>query len=370
MIRQTCCILIFILFFPFATVLNGQVLEDRETYEKIRKGVGLIYNGEFEQADAVYQFLSRNYPTHPISYLYKGMFIYWQNFPLIPGTKSATLFEQNLLKAVSLAEARMKIKGNEAEDLLSALGSAGLLLLFYADNGVSREVISMAPKTYQWVMKSFDYTRVYKDFYFITGLYNYYREAYAEANPIYKPIMVFFPHGNKKEGLHQLKIAADSAIFLKAESYTFLAGIYQSYESDPKQAIYYSRRLMEYYKRNYQFRSSFIRDLLILKRYDEAETYLKDRDHLPLNNYFKARSDILMGIVMEKKYRNMKQAELYYRSGINKAEEFGDFGREYAAYGYYGLSRLSALTGDIKSSRQFRKQAKDLGTFDHVNFDN
>ena len=346
-----------------------QVLRDPEAFERIRNSVSEIYNGGYDEAEATYQYLNRKFPAHPINYLLKGMSIYWQYFPLMPGTKSGTLFEQYMQKAIELSEERFKANANDAEALLSGLGSAGLLLLYFADNGYSREVISLAPKTYQWVMKSFDFTSTYKDFYFITGLYNYYREAYAEAHPVYKPVMVFFPQGDKKLGLQQLKIGADSAIFLKAESITFLAGIYQSFEKDPYRALIFSKRLTDAYKKNNQFRFSYIRDLLVLKKYDEAEKAMNGKDYAAMSGYFQAQANIFKGIIQEKKYKGYTMAEQLYLAGISKAKPYGDFGEEIAAYGYYGLSRLSAINGDVKASRHFRKQAKDLSDFDHVNFD-
>ena len=203
----------------------------------------------------------------------------------------------------------MKVNGSDAENLLSGLGSAGLLLLYYADNGLSGKVLSLAPKTYQWVMKSFDFTKTYKDFYFITGLYNYYREAYATAHPIYKPALIFFPHGNKKLGLAQLKIAADSSIFLAAESMTFLAGIYQDFEKDPVKAIQYSKKLKETFPKNHEYKIQYIRDLLVIKKFGEAESLLNGMPYESLNRYYQSQIDIFKGVIQEQKYKNPKAAE-------------------------------------------------------------
>ena len=297
------------------------------------------------------------------------MMVYWQFFPILPGTKEEKLFEDNLHKAVDMAEARLKVNQSDAEDLLSGLGSVGLLLLYYADNGESGKVISLAPRTYQWVMKSFNFTKTYKDFYFITGLYNYYREAYAEAHPIYKPVMIFFPHGNKKVGLKQLKIASDSAIFLMAESNNFLAGIYQSFEKDPAQALFYSKKLKDAFVQNTQFKTGYIRDLLVIKKYGEAESLLNSIPYATVNKYFQSQVDVMKGIIQEKKYNNMKLAEQLYLSGIAKAETYGQFGSEYTSYGYFGLSRIYVEAGKNKLAKQCRKHAKEITPFDHINFD-
>jgi hypothetical protein len=348
---------------------NGQVLQNAQAMEQIRKGVNHIYNCEFEQAQAIARYLVNKYPDHSVSYLFRGLIIYWQYFPIIPGSQASQQFEKTLQKGLEIAEQRLKAKKSDPENLLSAIGNAGLLLLFYADNGLSGKVISMAPKTYQWVMSSFDFTHSFKDFYFVTGLYNYYREAYADAHPIYRPIMAFFPHGDKNLGLKQLRIASDSAIFLKAEAVNFLSGIYQSFEHDPAHAILYSRKLRDAFLQNPQFKAGYIRDLLVIRNYGEAESLVKSIPYSSLNAYHQAQADIFTGIIQEKRHKNMKAAETLYWSGINKIEAYGEFGREFCAYAYFGLSRIYHKAGNARASRQYRKQARDLSDYDHVNFD-
>jgi hypothetical protein len=362
-------ILVFFFIVGFTGKSDGQVLQDQQVFDKIKKGVVSIYNFQFEDAAEISEYLDKECGECSLSYLFRGMDIYWNNFPLTPGSKNAEIFENYLEKGISLAEAKLKVNESDAENLLSGLGSAGLLLLFYADNGLSGKVLSLAPKTYQWVMKSFDFTRTYKDFYFITGLYNYYREAYASAHPIYKPALIFFPHGNKKMGLAQLKIAADSSIFLAAESMTFLAGIYQDFEKDPVKAILYSKKLKETYPKNHEYKIQYIRDLLVIKKFGEAESLLNGMPYESLNRYFQSQIDIFKGVIQEQRYKSPKTAEQLYWSGINKAETYGPMGAEYTSYGYFGLSRINAAAGNNKNAKQYRKKAKELSSFDHVNFD-
>lgn len=362
-------LLVFLFLSGFTARSDGQVLQDREMLEKIKKGVVSIYNFQFEDASEISDYIGKRCGDCSISYLFRGMEIYWKNFPLTPGSKESEIFENYLEKGISLAEVKLKENSADAENLLSGLGSAGLLLLFYADNGLSGKVLSLAPKTYQWVMKSFDYTKTYKDFYFITGLYNYYREAYATVHPIYKPALIFFPHGNKKAGLVQLKIAADSAIFLAAESMSFLAGIYQDFEKDPVKAINYSKKLKETFPRNHEYKIQYIRDLLVIKKFGEAESLLNGMPYESLNKFYQSQIDIFKGVIQEQKYKNPKSAEQLYWSGINKAEAYGPMGSEYTSYGYFGLSRINAATGNNKNAKQYHKKARELSTFDHVNFD-
>ncbi len=361
--------LIFLFVLAFGRKSDGQVLHDQQVLDKIKEGVVSIYNFQFDDAIEISDYLGKKCGECALFFLFKGMEIYWENFPITPGSKNAEMFENCLEKGISLAEEKLKKDEPDAENLLSGLGSAGLLLMYYADNGLSGKVISLAPKTYQWVMKSFEFTKTYKDFYFITGLYNYYREAYASAHPIYKPVLVFFPHGNKKLGLQQLKIAADSSIFLAAESMTFLAGIYQDFERDPVKAYIYSKKLKDTFPKNHEFRILYIRDLLVVKKFGEAESLLNSLPYESLNRYYQAQIDIFKGVIREQRYKDPKQAEQLYWSGIYKAETYGPMGAEFTAYGYFGLSRINNAAGNNKNAKQYHKKARELSTYDHVNFD-
>ena len=360
-------VILFTLIFTYSA--NSQILQDPETYARIKTGVDHIYNFEFAEAESVYRYLHSRYPNHSVPYLFKGLIIYWQNFPITPDSPYSKEFIRYLEESYNLAEQRFKADENDAENLLSGLGALGLLLLYFADNGMSRSVISLAPETYKFVMRSFEFTGVYYDFYFITGLYNYYREAYPKAHPIYRPVVIFFPHGNKKLGLQQLKLASDSSLFLKAESNAFLAGIYQSFELNPSAACFYSKKLAYRYRKNTEFRIDYIRDLIIIKKYTEAERLLENMPDTSNNSYLQAQMDILNAVVIEKKYKNDNKAEKLYRTGIKKAEPYKDYGHEYMAYAYFGLSRIFERANDLKNMKKYRKTALDMANYEHVNFD-
>jgi hypothetical protein len=297
--------------------------------------------------------------------VYKGLITYWENYPLISTSPERALFEKNMFHAIELCE---KSKENDyvAEYLLSNIGARGLLLLFYADNGLTRDVMSVASSTYQYVKESFNYTKTYADFYFITGLYNYYREAYPESHPVYKPVALLFPKGDKVRGLNELQIASKNAIVLKAEAYTFLSGIYISYENNFQQAYQYSRALHKLYPKNVQYMATYIKNLLLVKNYTDAESEIKNGRTLNNNAFFQAQLNILNGIVLEKKYHNARQAQYYYGKGIKDMSSFGTIGEEFTAYGYFGLSRMSQ---DKHQKKEYRKLAMELANFRNVNFD-
>lgn len=354
-----CC------FVLIANGLRAQLLSDSNSFTLLRKGVDLIYNYQFDEAKQIYQKVAARYPDHPVMYVYKGLITYWQSFPITPYSAEKETFEKDMLEAINLIEKRADHKSNP-EYLLANIGARGLLLLFYADNDLTRDVISMASSTYQYVKEAFNHTGSYADFYFITGLYNYYREAYPEAHPVYKPVALLFPRGDKTKGLKELHIASKNAIVLKAEAYSFLTNINISFENNFQQAYRYSKSLHELYPVNPNYLAVYIKNLLLVKRYAEADNLIKANIEKYGNRYFKAMFSILNGIVQEKYHNDSKQAEYYYEKGIREIEPYGTFGSEFAAYAYYGLSRI---TIDKHQKRSYRKKAVDLSDFENVNFD-
>lgn len=348
--------------------LHGQLLNDSTSIKLIKKGIDYVYNFQFNNADKVSAELSKLYPGHPLIYLFKGMEIYWENYPLITTSVARESFEEDMHKCIELCD-KNKNPSAEAEILLTNLCARGFLLLFYTDNDLSFEVFPIATSTYQCIRKSFDFTSNYSDFYFFTGVYNYYREAYPEAHPVYKTLAFLFPTGSKVKGLKDLKTVANNSIILKAESYSFLTQIFLSFENNYQQATFYSKSLHAIYPDNPEYLGIYIKNLLLIKQYDEAEKEIGSSNTYLRNSFFQAQVTIFNGILQEKKYHDFKQAQEFYLKGIKDISVFRSYGEEYAAYAYFGLSRISAINGDKDNEKTYRKLALKLADFKNIDFD-
>ena len=360
------CILIFNTIDPG---INAQILDDTAAISLIKSGVDKIYDLQFDKADEIYNKLKEQYSNHPVVFLYHGLMVYWQNYPLLPSSLSRDIFEEDLRKCIHLSEKRQYSEDHEAEALLANLCARGLLLLFYADNDLSMNVIPLATGTYKYIMRSFDFNSVYSDLCYFTGLYNYYREAYPRYRPVYKAVTGLFPPGDMETGLNELNISSKNAIVLRAESHSILSWIYTFYESNYSTALKYTGALCESYPSNLYFKSLHIKNLLLLQEYDEAEKYLVLSPRESENRYYCAQVNVLSGILQEKKYRNNTLARQLYEKGLNELTESGNFGNEYSAYASFGLSRISEASGDKAGSRKHRRKGMDLAVFKKVNFD-
>lgn len=350
------------------SALNAQLLHDSANLKLVRKDIGYIYNLQFFEAHEVYEQVTTAYPDHPVVYLLRGMMTYWENFPLLNTSPAKDSFEEDLRQCIRLAESN-SYPEHEAEYLLANLCARGFLLMFYADNDLVMEVIPLTTSTYKYVMRSFDFTSDCADLFYFTGMYNYYRDAYPRAYPVYKPLALLFPPGDLQRGIKELNIAANNSVVLAAESSYLLTYICMNFENDYSGAFTYVRKLHEQYPGNLQFFVLYLKNMLLLKQYDDAEVLIESLLTDTDNSYSQAQLSILKGIIKEKKYSDYAAASQLYNNGISAISLFGDYGNEYSAYAYFGLSRISDYDGEKHASQMYRRMALKLADFKKVNFD-
>ena len=364
---------IFIKYIWLALILvspptNAQLLNDSTSFSLVKKNIDCIYNLEFNLAGEINSEISRINPGHPFVPLLKGMLTYWRNYPLIEKTLAQNSFEEDMRRCISISE-RNNDPALDAEYLLANLCARGFLIMFYADNDLTFKVIPLAASTYTYLRRAFDYASTCLDLYYFTGLYNYYREAYPRAHPVYKTAARLFPYGDIERGLKELDIVAAGSVMLRAESYFTLAWIYQNYENDYAEALGYSKSLNALYPENLMYRAIYIKNLLLVKQYDKAEKQITESTGASWNRYFQAQLSVFKGIIQEKKYHNNNMAERYYRSGIAEIAYFGGYGNEFAAYCYYGLSRISEARGEFSDQKKYKDEANKLSEFRKIRFD-
>ncbi len=346
---------------------DAQILQDNSSMELIKRGVDHIYNSEFGYAEDILTAINTKYPAHPATYLYMGMMIYYQNYPLLPSSPISRNFEAQLRTSMRICEAK---EGwlDDPETLLIDLCARGLLLLYYSENEVSGEVFPIAATTWKCIRKSFLFTSVYPDFDYFTGLYNYYREAYPENHPVYKPLAVLFPPGNKEKGLTELQHAAENSIILRAESYSILSWICLHYEYDFHKALDYSKTLYDNYQANLLFKGEYLKNLFLLKEYDEAEKMILSSGGAK-NRFFQGQLAIFNGLLQEKKYQNYQLAGKFYEDGINDMKYFGARGASYSEYGKASLKRIKDLQDGKQSERKKKSKNSDNINLDLLSLD-
>jgi len=365
-IRQFLKCTLFLVFLIMQPV-NAQMLQDSACLKLLRTNIDYTYNLQFKEAGEIFTQIQEKDPDHPIVFLIRGIMTYWKSYPLVYANPSHVSFEDDMRQCIKLCESDHDT-AYEAEYLLANLCARGMLIMYYADNDLTMEVIPIASSTYRHIRRSFDFNKSTIDLNYFTGLYNYYRDAYPDLHPVYKSVSFMFPPGDLALGIKQLKTSALNSVFLRADSYFSLAWIYLYYENKYSESLIYYKSLHELYPGNYEYQAMYIKNLMLLKRYEEAETHISSSEK-NAKDYYKAQISIFKGILYEKKYKDFKTAQEFYNKGILGINIYGGYGNEYAACAYFGLSRISELNGERQTSKIYRKMAEKLTDFKKIDFD-
>lgn len=357
---------LFFLFFCSAAYAQQNILDREITVELAHKSLQHLYNLEVEESLRYAEKLKTLLPEHPAYPLLQALSIRWAEAPLDVKTEAYKVLQNHLFEALKASEKILETDNNNSEAKFLALASHGLLAMFYAEEGTYFKAASEAKSAYDYLKDGMDLMKKYPDFYFSTGLYNYYREAYPEKHPVYKPFLWFFKKGDKELGLKQLQKAREMSIFMQAEAGLYLQHIYLRYELNPQAAASVSKDLVAQYPDNLIFRSDYVEALLEAKRYQEAEKALP-----PLVNssrpHFKMVGQIFKGVLMEKHYGQIEQARALYRQALETGASCdSERAKDVKSIAYTGLGRIAQKQGDGKVARDNFKEAMALSQYDNT----
>jgi tetratricopeptide (TPR) repeat protein len=296
-----------------------RILEDARATSLVQAGMDSIYNLNFTAADSIIEILDNKLGEYPGNLLLKAFYTSWKYRPLMDGQDSYDQFESYLKKSIDLCEAKLDENEDDEEANFFMMASHAFLAELYVNNGHNLRALGEAKSAYKYIKIGFEQLEHNPEFYFSSGIYNYYREKYPEENPFYKPFLWFFRSGDKEEGINMLKKGAEKASFTKAECLTYLFHIYLRYEDNPSSAIPYAALLKDKYPRNLHYIANFVENRIRLNRYENLRTYIQQlRDSR--DDYYNYLGEIFLGDFLENNAQNLEAALLHY----NKADKIGE----------------------------------------------
>lgn len=239
--------------FAFSTTISSDSIRFVHTKDfdlRVKKGIDYIYNIEFDSAEIVFKKLMLDYPENPAGRFFLAMIDWWR-IAIDPDNESLdNLFFEKLEDVIYHCDQILKKDEKNLDAIFfkgGAIGFRGRLRglrnswIKAADDG--REALPLLQLA--WSIDSTNY-----DLLFGMGIYNYFAEVIPDEFPYVKPLMIFFPKGNKQLGIQQLQMAAEKAKYASTESMYFLLYIYYHYEENIFQARRYASILHEKYPKN------------------------------------------------------------------------------------------------------------------------
>jgi tetratricopeptide (TPR) repeat protein len=354
----------FLLLFTlncFSYPAHAQILYDTATQNLVLESIDNIYNYEFGEVEPLTRQIRAKYPNHPVNSMLKAMQLQWQYLPVKDNKAVSGQYLSLLDDCLKKAKVLEKNEKTRPEAAFFSMGGHGYIALMHNYNGDKLKAVSEAKQAYDYVMEGFKYMDKNPEFYFSSGLYNYYVIRYPEDHPIVKPMLFFFKDGNREEGLRQMDIAARKGMFTRTESAFYLARIFLKHELRYERASSYLASLTQKYPNNPVFLMKYTEALLLLNKYEEAQPYL-ERLTKRNDKFFPIVWRTFEGIIQEKHLKNDQEAVKFYQTALRQPYD-DEYTKEYHAFAYAGLARIALRAGDRKKAAGYYKKVEDLAEY-------
>ncbi len=322
-------VFLFIILFSFSTFAQNSDFDSR-----VNSGIKQIYNIKLTEAKKTFRSVMADYPQHPAGRFFLAMIDWWKILLDPDNVSYDEIFFQKLEDVIYQCDQILDKNPKDVDALFfkgGSIGFRGRLRAFReswlkaADDG--REALPIVEEAAALDPNNMDVQ-------FGFGIYNYYAEVIPNENPLIKPLMIFFPDGDKEKGIQQLKNTAFNGKFAKYEARYFLMTLYYRYENNAIAADEFSKMLCDDFPDNPVFEKW--RGRIAVKRGDYflADSVFKDVLAKANKRYFGYSTPNSLreaAYYVGNNYKNSGQldsAKVYFEKCINESKKIDDEGEE------------------------------------------
>ncbi|MBP6673328.1 MAG: hypothetical protein KA247_09275 [Bacteroidetes bacterium] len=237
-----------------------------------QRGISAVYNLEFEKANVEFSALARNYPSHPAGKFFLAMIDWWKILMTIDDESHDDQFIERMDDVIELCDSLLDVNENDVSALFFKGGALGFQGRLRANRNSWIKAANDGRLALPIVQKAYTISPDNYDILLGIGIYNYYASTIPEKYPIVKPVMVFFPTGDKAKGIEQLTKASEKAKFASLEAKYFLLQLSYNYERQYDRAYELSTSLWNRFPNNVVFHRYVGRSSYSLAKYGEAQS--------------------------------------------------------------------------------------------------
>lgn len=231
--RALVVLLLAWIAFPAAAPAQAPSLLDRpDVQREAQRGLDLLYDMQFEEAARVFERINRAHPKHPIGPFLKALNTWWEILIDLSDTSHDDAFYRAMDEVIQRSDRLLKRDKNHFDAIFfkgAALGFRGRLR---SNRGDWFKAAMDGKGAMNYVLRVAEKDSSNDDYVFGKGIYDYYAAVIPERHPFVKPVMWFFPDGDRERGLRLLQRTAEEGRFIQTEAAYFLAQIYYIYERD------------------------------------------------------------------------------------------------------------------------------------------
>jgi hypothetical protein len=260
---------LIIILFPFCSLLSAK----SAPYDSlVTKGIKEIYNIKFNNAEKTFKSLIADYPQQPAGKFFLAMIDWWKILLDLDNESYDDIFFAKLEDVIFQCDEILKKDPDNVDALFfkgGAIGFRGRLRAIRdswikaADDG--REAMPIVQKAAKLDPANIDVQLGF-------GIYDYYADVIPAEYPFIKPLMIFFPKGDRNRGIKELKYVAEKGKYARFEAQYFLMSLYYHYEGNNQKSNEYAKLLNSEFSDNPLFERYLGRTFVRSGNYMSADT--------------------------------------------------------------------------------------------------
>ncbi len=320
-----------------------------------------MYNFKFDDSMRNLKYLKYEYGWHPLPYFLMGLNYWWRIQPNLRDQKYDKEFNAYMDTTIYLAK-RLHAEANPIEGAFFLAASYGFKARIESDRDNYRIAANDGRKALKYLKESRDYTDYSPEILFGDGLINYYSKWIREKYPMLRPLMLFFPKGDKELGISQLREVSRNAFYARTEAQYYLMDILYHDQKEYAEARMLIKYLHDTYPDNSYFHRWYVRMLYQMGNRRQAEKESLEIIHRIDSGYvgYESNTGRYAAYFLGRIYKSKKpeKSEEYFLKGLKYSEESDATKKGYYFHSLFYLGELALKRDDIEQAEYYFKRVK------------
>lgn len=339
------------------------LLENISIQVQTTQAINDMYNFDFDQAEKQFIRLRNEFPHHPLAYFLLALNEWWKINVNIDNEVYDEIFLAYIDTALLRAHYLYEIPQYRVESAFFLAAGYGFQGRLYAERKKWAKAAFSGRNALKYLKDCKEKGYLSPELLFGDALFNYFSVWIPENYPMLKPIMAFFPKGDKELGLEQLRHVARNAFYTRTEAQYFLMRILSSEENDLPGAMQVSEYLNKTFPDNAYFHRYYARMLYSTGQFNAAEMVSKeilsriDSGQIGYEAICGRYACYFLGYINEQR-RDFDQAKYYYSRVIEFAEMIDATDSGYYLYALLSLGQIAVHEGNNELAKEYFKKVK------------
>ncbi|MFN6943741.1 MAG: tol-pal system protein YbgF [Cytophagaceae bacterium] len=338
------------------------LLMDESIQIEATDAVNQLYNFKFDSAEAKFREFRVRYPEHPMPHFLMGLSTWWKILPNTDVTKHDETFLAYMDSSLTLAEKLYEEDKKNYEAIFFLAAAHGFKAELHGYRKNYRKATFSGSKALSF-LQDISENDLSPEFLYGNAILNYYSQWIKEEYPLLKPILVFFPKGDKELGISQLKEVASFAFYTRTEAQYQLMKIHyleDKYKEGMPTARYLATTFPDngYFERYYAL-FAFKTGHMIECEYASKNVLTKLEAGMPGYDEIGGRyAGFFLGYINQHLYNNKEKAKEYYKKAVYYAEKIDATKQGYYLYSLSALAKFAHDEGDHLTAHKYYKTIK------------